>query len=257
MTRHEQAPQDTPRLILERIIHDPRPLSPVVLADYNWRYTWFQPDATIHPLVWVNTHIQQGADVNLPRIIALLGASASGKDTILSKLKEKLTIIQIQTTTTRSPRRGQDEFERTYNFVSEQQFNSMAELGQFIETVRLGNNYSGTRGAIVEALSKTGLIVWRGEENGLRQLWSNLDRKIPRAVVFIMPNMPMESLRKRIIDTRGKKDSEWRITQALREVYYEGYKADYIVLNPPQRNGPIDATEAMYKLFTYLGATPK
>lgn len=232
---------------------DSRPLHPFMLSEYNPAYKNFSP-SNIDPLVWVKNNISQIIP-DRQHIVAVIGPSASGKDSIVDGIT--IPCAKIRTSTTRPERSGEQQLEQAYNFVSPEKFAALRDRGAFIETIPLGKHESGTtKQAVIETMRQnTGLAVWRGEETGLKKLWPWLQVFYPafqRHIVFILPEMPMQDVIKRIIEKRGTADSDWRIKQAYNEILSAGADADYILLNHPQIGGPIDATRAMQNLFTYL-----
>jgi guanylate kinase len=232
---------------------DPRALHPTMLSELNPAYKKFLPSA-IDPLIWKNI----SAPPIIPdrrHFVAVIGPSASGKDSIVDGVT--IPFAKITTTTTRPKRNDEQQLERSYNFVSKKKFDALLSDGAFIETVRLGTHESGTtvRGVYKALQQNIGLAVWRGEETGLKQLWPWLQMLYPafqRHVVFILPQMPMRDVIQRITEKRGVTDSDWRIRQAYNEILLAGANADYILFNPPQIGGPLDATRAMQNLFTYF-----
>lgn len=232
---------------------DSRPLHPAMLSEYSPTYKDFSP-SDIDPLVWVKNSIPQIIP-GRQHIVAVIGPSASGKDTILNGVT--IPFAHIRTLTTRPERTDEQQLDRAYTFVSQEKFAALHTKGAFIETIPLGTHESGTtKRAVIEAMQQnTGLAVWRGEETGLKKLWPWLQTFYPafqRHVVFILPEMPMQDVIKRIIEKRGRANSGWRIKQAYNEILSVGSGADYILLNPPQIGGPKDAAAAMEKLFTSL-----
>ena len=63
------------------------------------------------------------------KIFFICGKSASGKDSIYSKLKAELNIKTIVLYTTRPKRTGEVEGV-TYNYVSEEKLNELKNLGK-------------------------------------------------------------------------------------------------------------------------------
>lgn len=65
-------------------------------------------------------------------MIVLLGKTASGKDTILNELVKKYNYRKMVTYTTRSMRKGEIQ-DKTYHFISDEEFLKKKENGDFLE----------------------------------------------------------------------------------------------------------------------------
>lgn len=93
-------------------------------------------------------------------LIILTGKTASGKDTVMVKLLSRFpNFKRIVSTTSRIPREGERDG-IDYNFISESDFRSKAEEGNFIEWVEYGGNLYGTeKNQIVDNLNQD--LIWR------------------------------------------------------------------------------------------------
>ncbi len=81
--------------------------------------------------------------MTMGQLIILTGKTASGKDTVMAKLLQKLPgFKKVVTTTSRGIRPGERE-EEDYLFISEAEFRRKIEQGDFIEYVRYGGNFYG------------------------------------------------------------------------------------------------------------------
>ncbi len=77
-------------------------------------------------------------------MIALIGASASGKTEIAKILASKYGISKVVTTTTRPMRIGEVDG-RDYFFVSQEEFNKRINDGRFVEYINYNNNFYGSQ----------------------------------------------------------------------------------------------------------------
>lgn len=83
-------------------------------------------------------------------LIAICGASASGKTTLAKHLVDQFGLSKVVTTTTRPPRPG--ESERDYHFVSQLGFSDQARRGDFLEwTAFCGHLYGTTKASLLVA----------------------------------------------------------------------------------------------------------
>lgn len=102
-------------------------------------------------------------------MIALVGASGSGKDTILHKFKDRGFEV-IVSYATRPPRHYEKDGE-AYHFISENEFSKLAEEGFFAESVEYRGWHYGI--ALKDCLPGRVVVV---ELNGLRQLKSRVKK---------------------------------------------------------------------------------
>src|SRR5574344_2496844 len=110
-------------------------------------------------------------------MILLSGASASGKTEIAKLLAKKYVIVKAVTHTSRAPRLG----ERNgidYFFVTKDEFVSLKEKGNFVETTLYNGNYYGTSKAQVTDLKC--VVV---DPNGLKAF---IALKDPSVVTFYL-----------------------------------------------------------------------
>lgn len=163
------------------------------------------------------------------KLIVLSGPSGCGKNTVFDGLTRlDPDIAHTVSATTRRPRPGETDG-TDYYFISEEAFSKRLAAGEFLETVRYGENRYGTLKSEVSRLMEAGkTVVLIIEVNGAR----NVKRAFPDAVtVFLMPPS-MEALVSRI-SGRGvntPEETERRIQIAAREMEArKGY--DYIVVN--------------------------
>ncbi|MDP3758519.1 MAG: guanylate kinase, partial [Candidatus Daviesbacteria bacterium] len=82
--------------------------------------------------------------MNKPLLIILTGKTASGKDTVISRLLSRLPDFKkVVTVTSRAPRVGEKDG-MDYFFLSREDFKQKIEKGDFIEYVEYGGNFYGT-----------------------------------------------------------------------------------------------------------------
>lgn len=161
-------------------------------------------------------------------LIILTGKTASGKDTIkLELLKKYSNLKRVITTTTRVPRKG-EENKVDYHFISAGAFRQKIANGDFLEYVSYGGNFYGTEKKELEKMKGQDLI-WRidpsmaGKAKALFPesliIYITVDDKTVLARLK-KRGLPAEEIEKRIQDDR----KFWNL--------YHG-KYDYIVENVP------------------------
>ena len=138
-------------------------------------------------------------------IIYIMGKSASGKDTVYKRIKEKININSYVLYTTRPMRDGEQDG-REYNFITKEQFKEMDEKGKVIEARHYnvinanGDKDVWTYATIDDAqLEKNGDMLTIGtleSYNAIKQyVKTHEERKIKLLPVFI--HIDEEERRKR------------------------------------------------------------
>jgi guanylate kinase len=164
-----------------------------------------------------------------PLVLIVSGPSGSGKSTLVQKILELPGTMLAVSSTTRPPRKTESNG-KWYNFVSESEFQSMVQRGDFLEYAQVfGKNWYGTpRKALAEALEQGKDLVLEIDVQGALQV----KQKMPQAVaVFVMP--PSRDDLERRIRERGQ-DSEDEIQRRLHRARQEmlSYKNyDFAVVN--------------------------
>ena len=95
------------------------------------------------------------------KLLALLGKSASGKDTLLSKLITDAGFKRVLPVTTRPIRPGEAEGV-TYHFVSNEEFFRLRDTGRFIESREYHTLYNGVSDIWYYATSKDSIDLSSG-----------------------------------------------------------------------------------------------
>lgn len=161
------------------------------------------------------------------QLIVYSGPSGVGKGTLIKPLLgDKMTLSVSMTT--RAPRQG-EENGREYFFVSEDEFERIADDGGFLEYARYNRNYYGTpRSYVEEALLQGVDVILEIEVQGAMKVRENF----PEAVfIFVMPPS-VEILRERL-SGRGTETEEEvlrRMKIAIDEMNVSR-KYDYIIIN--------------------------
>lgn len=118
-------------------------------------------------------------------IIAIIGASGAGKDTLSNTLKEIYGYKEVVSFTTRDMRPGEVNG-KNYHFVSEEEFRNMISEGAFAEyTEYTQKRFYGTRKEdYLKASSKTVVIL---TPNGYRQMQKTLGKENIFSVLITAP----------------------------------------------------------------------
>ncbi len=169
------------------------------------------------------------ADSYEPLILIISGPSGSGKSTLVKKLLELPGTMLSISATTRPPRAGERDGE-WYHFVSDTQFRSMVERGEFLEHACVfgKHSYGTPKKWLDEARAQRRDLVLEIDVQGAEQVRA----KLPEALaIFIVPPSRQE-LEKRI-RARGQ-DGEEEIRRRLERARLEMERYldyDYVVIN--------------------------
>lgn len=169
------------------------------------------------------------AESHEPLVLIVSGPSGSGKSTLVRKLLELPGTMLSISATTRPPRKGENDGQ-WYHFVSEEDFQRMADRGEFLEFARVfgKHSYGTPRKWLEEARARKLDLVLEIDVQGAEQV----KRKLPDAVgIFILPPSRQE-LEKRIRARGQDSDDEirTRLDRARLELqHYSDY--DYVVVN--------------------------
>jgi guanylate kinase len=131
-----------------------------------------------------------------PALLTVLsGPSAVGKSTVVSRLREQCPRIwQSVSVTTRPPRSG-ERAGREYHFVSEQEFEAMAERGDLLESARyVGYRYGTPRVPVQEHLSRGVPALLEIDVAGARQVRA----AVPAALLVFLAPPSWEELERRL-----------------------------------------------------------
>lgn len=162
------------------------------------------------------------------KLFVLSGASGTGKTTLCRDLERELGLFFSVSATTRPPRVGEVDG-RDYHFISREEFDKMAEGGQFLEWAGVHGQFYGTPRAPVEASLREGRDVLLDLDT---QGALNLKKLEPGAVlIFLMPPS-IEELRKRL-ESRGTDSADTiarRIARAEHEIE-QSVRYDHVVVN--------------------------
>ncbi|WP_159977073.1 MULTISPECIES: guanylate kinase [unclassified Novosphingobium] len=156
--------------------------------------------------------------------------SGAGKTTISRMLLEHDPhICNSVSCTTRPPRPGEVDG-KDYHFVTREQFDRMAEDGDFLEWATVfGHSYATPKAQVKAGLKDGQDYLFDIDWQGTQQLYQKLERDVVR--VFLLPPS-IEELRRRLTG-RGTDSAEvihGRMERARSEIsHWDGY--DYVVVN--------------------------
>jgi guanylate kinase len=163
-------------------------------------------------------------------MFVLSSPSGAGKSTLARKLLEVDENMSLSVSaTTRAPRPSEVDG-REYKFLRKEQFEDMADRGEFLEHAMVFGNHYGTPRAPVEAMLIQGRdVLFDVDWQGARALHAAVEQDVVR--IFILPPSMSElerRLRARAEDTEEVINK--RMARSLDEIgHWEEY--DYVLVN--------------------------
>ena len=144
-----------------------------------------------------------GGLLSSPLVIVLSGPSGTGKDAILSRLKKSGYPADFVTTVTTRSRRAQEKDGVDYHFISDERFQEMLKLNQFLECAEVyGNRYGVPKEPVSKALEEGKDTILKVDCQGA----ATIKKLLPQAVfIFVVPPS-MEELAQRLKGRRTESD---------------------------------------------------
>jgi guanylate kinase len=182
------------------------------------------------------------------RVIILSGPSGAGKTTLHDRLLKAPDfsgcLIRSISATTRKPR-GQERHGREYLFLSKAMFEHKIRTGQFLEWMKVFDNYYGTPVKNVrEALKKGKHVLLCIDVKGA----AVVRKKIPDALMIFVKTPTLQELRRRL-EGRGTdtRESVALRLKTAREELKEAKKYDHIVVNDDLEKAFICLKDVLHK----------
>lgn len=162
-------------------------------------------------------------------LIVISGPSGAGKGTVISRLKEKNDDFWLSISMTSREIRTNDIPDKTYFFVSKEEFEERIKKDIFLEYAEYNGNYYGTpKDKINEKLNEGYDVILEIEIQGALKV----KELVPDAIfIFILPPS-MKELKRRLVN-RGT-DSKEKILSRFKTAYQEineVTKYNYVVIN--------------------------
>ncbi|RKX30558.1 MAG: guanylate kinase [Verrucomicrobia bacterium] len=184
-----------------------------------------------------------------PLLLVISAPSGAGKTTLCRRLLEEFEWIRYSVSCTTRPPRGREQSGRDYVFLGEEEFQRMAQRGEFLEYARvLGYWYGTPRDPVVKALKSGYDVLMDIDVQGastIRSMVQSLPAGDPLREgfvdIFIAPPS-LEELRRRLLHRREDSSDtiEFRLRQAEKELeHWREYR--YLLVN--------DDIERAYDVF--------
>jgi guanylate kinase len=118
-------------------------------------------------------------------LIVISGPSGTGKDAVLSKMRESGLPLEYIVTVTTRPKRAKERDNIDYRFVSTEKFQQMIKNNELLEWANVyGNGYGVPKQPIQQALNKGQDIIVKVDTQGA----ATIKKILPQAVfIFLMP----------------------------------------------------------------------
>ncbi len=152
-----------------------------------------------------------------PLLLVLSGPSGTGKDAVLTRMKELDYPLQHIVTVTTRPKRSNERDSIDYHFVSRESFQKMIEYEKLLEWANVyGNRYGVPKQAVKEALDGGQDTIVKVDIQGA----TTIRRILPQAVfIFLVPpSMPELAARLRKRNTESAASLALRLKTAEEEV---------------------------------------
>jgi guanylate kinase len=170
-----------------------------------------------------------GEPQSVPLLIVLSGPSGTGKDAILSQMKESGYPARFITTVTTRPQRALEKDGVDYSFISAERFQDMLESNQFLEHAQVyGNRYGVPKAPVREALEGGQDVILKVDTQGA----ATIKKLVPQAVfIFVVPpSMDELAARLRGRRTESDFDCDLRLKTAKEEMEQLPF-FDYVVVS--------------------------
>ncbi len=164
-----------------------------------------------------------------PLLIVISGPSGVGKDTVLTRMKERGLPFHFVVTATTRPRRSNEVDGKDYIFVTSDEFARMIEENELLEYAIVYNDYKGIPKRQVRDALKSGKdVIMRIDVQGA----ATMRKLIPDAVLIFLTTESEEDLVQRL-EARHTETTEGlklRIATARQELK-RATEFDYAVIN--------------------------
>ncbi len=164
-------------------------------------------------------------------LLVISGPSGAGKTSICNELLKRLPNPVWSVSATTRAKRSNEQDGVNYRFVSEEEFESMRERGELLESaVYLGNLYGTPIKPVMKAIDQGKVVILEIDVQGGVQV----ARKMPTSIrVFILPPTP-ESLEARLKGRRTEtaEQLERRLACSDGEIAFardSGYYSHFVV----------------------------
>ena len=185
-------------------------------------------------------------------VFVLAGPTAVGKGTVAAYIREHFPQVWLSVSmTTRKPRPGEIDGVH-YHFVSQEEFDRLAEEGELLEyaVVHGRASYGTPRGPLLEARAQGRLPLLEIDLQGARQV----RERMPDAYFVFLAPPSWDELVRRLVGrgTETQEEREVRLTTAQRELAAQK-EFDVTIVNDDVRRA---AEELVHLMQQHMSAAP-
>jgi len=162
------------------------------------------------------------------RLFVVAGPSGAGKTTVIREARKLVDVDLSVSVTTRQPRPGEVDGV-DYIFVTEDEFDRLAEASEFLEWEEVyGSRYGTPRRRVEEALERGRDVLLEIDVKGARAVKASMPGAL---LVFVMP--PSEGALRERLEGRadGKTEIESRLAVAPVELEAGTREFDLVIVN--------------------------
>jgi guanylate kinase len=162
-------------------------------------------------------------------VFVVTGPSGAGKGTLIQRLVERVSELEVAVSATTRTQRPGEEDGREYWFLSEEEFVARVEAGDFLEHVQYVSGYRyGTLSSELDRIAEEGRVcVLELETEGALHVQETVEGAV---TLFIAADVPELERRLRARATESSGEIGERIDIA-REQLEQAYKFRYMVRN--------------------------
>jgi guanylate kinase len=166
-----------------------------------------------------------------PLVVVVTGTSGAGKGTLEKILLERMPeVFELAVSATTRERRPAEQDGREYHFLSEREFDSLVEQGEFLEYVELPwGARSGTLRSEIDRIQAHGKVPLLDlETDGALRV----QETIPGAVTIFVDAPTFEELERRLREraTESSGEIQVRLDLARKQQEQKG-RFDYVIVN--------------------------
>ena len=167
-------------------------------------------------------------------VFVITGPSGAGKGTLIKRLVERRSDLEVAVSATTRPQRPGEQNGREYWFLGEEEFVARIEADEFLEHVEFVGGRYGTLASEMDRIGAEGRVcVLELEIKGALRVQEEVERAV---TLFIAADVPELERRLRARDTESSGEIGERIALARHQLE-QAYRFRYMV-----RNDDVDRT---------------
>lgn len=184
------------------------------------------------------------------RLVLFCGPSGSGKTTIVRYLMGKFPLMRFSVSATTRPKRDNEIDGRDYFFLTEDEFKSRLESGEFLEweEVYPGRFYGTLRSEVERILNEGYIAIFDVDVVGGLQIKKHFGKQLMD--VFVMPPSVDELHRRLVARATESEDSLMkRVSKAEKELQY-AFRFNHVIVNADLDQARKEAEEKVNAFLT-------